>query len=318
VEASHFGEVNTYFHLDRIAAYVDEMLHELGASRLPRVTAVVNAHHAATEVDGVRDGVRRSGRWLPFQGGHYRLSRRRCDVTEHDPVSPDGEIHLGPGWQLLEHGTLVEETARRYRANASHNAGILYHEYGHHLTRHTVDFLGNALRQPDRQSNRKTAIDEGISDYWAAALLETPHLWAWHKRHDAGVVHPRSLVSSKTMADCDERPGADVHLNGTVWDAALWDLRTRLCASGAGDARTCDRLVLQSLLLMGARVRQMGRAGARTMRQTRVSFALGLRSLLKADEMLSSGRHHDTILSCFAIRGIHPALAPTPADREVA
>ena len=41
------------------------------ASPLPPITAVVNAHHAATETDGVRDGVRRGQRWLPFQGGHY-------------------------------------------------------------------------------------------------------------------------------------------------------------------------------------------------------------------------------------------------------
>ncbi len=32
IEASHFGEVNTYFHLDRIAAYVDDLLHQLEAS----------------------------------------------------------------------------------------------------------------------------------------------------------------------------------------------------------------------------------------------------------------------------------------------
>src|SRR5262249_13447004 len=48
VDASRFGEVNTYYHLDRIAAHVDALLRELGATPLPRVVAVVNAHHAAT------------------------------------------------------------------------------------------------------------------------------------------------------------------------------------------------------------------------------------------------------------------------------
>src|SRR5258708_7960840 len=46
VQASHFGEVNVYFHVDRIASYIDENLCALGARSLPRVTAVVNAHHA--------------------------------------------------------------------------------------------------------------------------------------------------------------------------------------------------------------------------------------------------------------------------------
>jgi hypothetical protein len=72
IQASHFGEVNTYFHLNLIAAYIDSLLRELGAPSLPRVNAAVNAHHAVTERQGVRDGLRRGDRWLPFQGGHYR------------------------------------------------------------------------------------------------------------------------------------------------------------------------------------------------------------------------------------------------------
>src|SRR5262249_39796659 len=148
----HFGEVNTYFHLDRIAAYVDGLLRTLGKPSLPRLIAVVNAHHGATEIaPGLRDGVEKHGKWLPFQGGHYRLPCRRTTVREHEPISPDGEIHLGPGWRLLEHGALPEAVGRRYRANAAHNAGILYHEYGHHITNHTADLMANQLRPSDRQ-----------------------------------------------------------------------------------------------------------------------------------------------------------------------
>src|SRR5262249_28771785 len=190
IQASHFGEVNSYFHIDRIASYIDELLKHLGAPSVPQVKAVVNAHHAATEVDSIRDGVRRGERWLPFQGGHYRLPSRRYDICEHAPLSPDGEIHLGPGWQLVEHGALVAAAGRRYRANASHNAGILYHEYGHHISRYTADFLGNALRSPRRQNNRKSAIDEGTCDYWAATMLGTPHIWYWHRRPHPEAFHP--------------------------------------------------------------------------------------------------------------------------------
>src|SRR5262249_26107112 len=79
-QASPIGEVNTYFHLDRIASYIDELLHHLGAPSLPLVIAVVSAHDAATEQDGIRDGVRKHTRWLPFQGGHYRLPSRHYDI----------------------------------------------------------------------------------------------------------------------------------------------------------------------------------------------------------------------------------------------
>lgn len=305
VQASHFGEVNTYYHLDAVAAYVHELLSELGAPGLPRVTAVVNAHHAAVERGGVRDGVPHRGRWRPFQGGHYRLPARRYDIPEYDPLALRGEIHLGPGRKLLDHGALVEAAGGRYRANASHNAGILYHEYGHHVCCHTADLRANELRSPDDQDNRKTALEEGTCDYWTAATLGTPHIWAWHRRHDADVIHPRSLTSAKTMADFDPSSGADPHANGTIWGAALWDLRTRL-----GGTRRADLLVLKALLVLG----ELTRSGGTTARVRRASesYATGLGALLRADELLHAGRDGRTVLDVFAARGIRPD-APKPA-----
>ena len=303
IQSSHFGEVNTYYHLSRIAAYVEQLLDELGEARLPQVTAVVNAHHAATEVCGIRDGVRRTPHWLPFQGGHYRLPSRSCDIPELNPLSPQGEIHLGPGRQLLTDGALVRAAGDRYRANASHNAGIIYHEYGHHITRHTADFRGNSLKSPQRQNNRKTALDEGTCDYWTAVMLETPHIWAWHRRHDGREVHPRSLVSGKTMADFDPGQSADPHVNGTIWAATLWDLRTKLSGVKAGGGRECDLLVLKTLLLIG----QLSPTGSiKELRCTRADYSTALGLLLEAEETLYSARHREPIVECFLRRGIVP------------
>lgn len=307
IQASHFGEVNTYYHLDRIGAYVDGLLQELGAPRLPRVRALVNAHHAVTEQDGVRDGVWNGNRWRPFQGGHYRLPSERYDTQESAPLSPDGEIHLGPGFKLLEHGALVEVAGGRYRANASHNAGTVYHEYGHHITRHTADFQANALRPPERQQNRKTALDEGTCDYWAATLLSTPHIWAWHRRHDLRQIHCRSLNSPKTIADYETNPKS-AHANGTIWGAGLWDLRTRLAAVAQDGERRTDLLVLQALLLLGKLVGGAHPPTVRSMCAARRSMAAGLEALLRADELLHAGRHRGMILATFAARGIYPEL----------
>lgn len=313
IQASHFGEVNTYYHITRIASYVEELLTELGWTRLPQVTAVVNAHHAATEDCGIRDGVRGRRQWLPFQGGHYRLPSRKYDIQELHPLSQNGEIHLGPGWQLLTDGALVEAAGDRYRANASHNAGIIYHEYGHHITRHTADFRGNALRNPERQDNRKTALDEGTCDYWSAAMLDTPHIWAWHRRHDECEVHPRSLVSRKTMDDFDHGPKADPHANGTIWGAGLWDLRTELSICEDNGGRRCDLLVLKTLLLIGqlAASRSVQEA-----RRARAHYATALAMLLVADEILYSGRHCQSILDCFSRRKIAPNLNPKATSRS--
>jgi poly-gamma-glutamate capsule biosynthesis protein CapA/YwtB (metallophosphatase superfamily) len=308
IEASHFGEVNTYYHLSLIAAYIDGLLRELGAPTLPRLIAVVNAHHAAVELTpGKRNGVSKGGKWLPFQGGHYRLPSRRSSICEHEPVSPNGEVHLGPGWRTITHGglaELVQASGRRYRANASHNAGILYHEYGHHLVRHTADLRANALRPPHLQSNRKPALEEAICDYWAATMLGTPHIWCWHQRHDEEVVHPRSLVSPKTMAHFDPRPSADPHGNGTIFAAALWDLRRALSAAGEPGA-LLDKLVVQMLILLG-------RIGADALEPTQVvrvrdGFETALRCLLEADDRLHAGAHQSLIEAAFASRGITPS-----------
>ena len=307
IQASRFGEVNTYFHVNRIAAHIHDLLRQLGEPALPRVTAVVTAHHAVTEQDGVRDGVRGRNHWLPFQGGHYRLPSRRHYVPEYNPIASNGEIHLGPGWQLLAHGALVDAAGGRYRANASHNAGIIYHEYGHHITRHTADFQANALRPEDRQSNRKTVIDEGTCDYWAATMLGTPHIWILHRCHDDEEIHFRSLASSKTMANYDHAPQADVHVNGTIWGAALWDFRTRLHSEEPDGVRQSDQLVLKALLLMGKLFPRWEKTTVENVRLARKSFQVGLTALLIADELLNKGQHRKTLLETFGKRGIWPA-----------
>lgn len=314
-EASHFGEVNSYYHVDRLAAYLDALLAELGRRSLPKVTIVVHAHHAATEQAGVRDGVRGRRQWLPFQGGHYRLPGGCHQLAEPGPLSVDGEIHLGPGWRLLEHGALVELWGHRYRACASHNPGILYHEYGHHLTRHTADFQNNRARPPERQRNRKAAIDEGTCDYFAAVGLGTPHVWICHQRHDDVSVHPRSLVSRRTLSDFDPSPRADAHANGTIWGAALYAVRAELEADATGGGRLMDLLVVDALCRIGdGDVACHGPAGSLT-RRTKTDFSSGLRALIRADQQLFAGRHTSALERHFSLRGIEPG-APAAAWRS--
>ncbi len=306
IEAARFGEVNTYFHVDLIAAYLDGLIRELGRSSLPRLIVRVNAHHAATEIDGVRDGRLVHNRWQPFQGGHYRLPSRKYDVVETVSLSIDGEIHLGPGRKLLHHGALVQVSGSRYRANASHNPGIIYHEYVHHLTRHTADFRANAFRDPLKQDNRKTAMDEGTCDYWTAVMLDTPHIWASHRHHDKKDQHPRSLASRKTMRDFDHGPKADPHSNGTIWGAALWDFRSRLRESVPDGARRADLIVVQALILIGGLGAAETSVRARDVRRARKSFGVGLAALRRAGNELYSGAHTELLLRVFADRGIYP------------
>ena len=303
IAASRFGEVNTYFHLDRIAAYVASLLRELGAPPLPRVVARVTAHGAATvdQATGLRDGMRSTSRWRPFQGGHYRLPSHEHDISEREELSPDGEIHLGPGWRLTDHGELVATAGKRYRFNASHNAGIIYHEFGHHLARHTADFRGNAKRDPVDQDNKKTAMEEGSCDYWTATMLATPHIWAWHRRHDEYEIHRRSLASGKSMEQFDADWRADPHDNGTIWGAALWDLRESLSRERTEGVRIADLLVLKGMLLIGTDITGANVSDVRTRREP---FEVGVAAILRADKELFGGEHHGAIVVAMSRRGI--------------
>lgn len=303
VQAAHFGEVNTFYHLNKMSAYIDGLLRSLGQPSLPPVIAVVNAHHAVTTTNGVKDGLcKDEDRCCSFQGGHYRLPCKRNTVVEHHAVAANGEIHLGPGRQLLGGGALVELAGGPYRANASHNAGIIYHEYGHHISRHTADFMANHLRKPHRQDNRKAAIDEGLCDYWTAAMLETPHIWAFHKPHDDKQLHPRSLASPKTMDDFDPCNEADPHLNGTIWGAALWDLRCEMQRRKVYGAYMADRMVLKALTLISADC--TAGADVKIARLQRSAYSGGLAKLLTADAILFDGRFSELIVETFARRKI--------------
>lgn len=317
ISASRFGEVNAYYHTDRVAAYVDGLLRELGYPSLPPVIVKVNAHNAIAEIQGEVDGVRGkiSGKWYPFQGGHYRLTtRKRMTVREWFPVVSTGEIHLGAGWKLARHGALAQRIGEPYRCNAAHNAGTIYHEYGHHVTRHTADFRANHLRDQRDQCNYKTDVDEAFCDYLAATMMGSPHIWAFHHQHNSKKVHRRSLTSSKSMDDylrscSDSSLLPDAHDNGTILAAALWDLRTRLVveaplADAAQAIHDMDLMVIHALVLIGQITDHPTAPTVAGTCRLRKGFGTVRQALLHSDQQIFSGRYSDAIRDCFRRRKI--------------
>ena len=114
----------------------------------------------------------------------------------------------------------------------------------------------------------------------------------------------RSLVSRKTMDDFDCAPKADPHANGTIWAAALWDLRTTLGRSGDRDAKKCDLLVLKTLLGIG----QVTAETNRNTRRMRTDYSQAAAALLRADEALYAGKYRDLIVACLSSRKIAVAV----------
>jgi hypothetical protein len=108
------------------------------------------------------------------------------------------------------------------------------------------------------------------------------------------------------MADYDASPRADSHANGTIWAAALWDLRTQLGRAEADGVRRTDLMVVQALLLLGQILDLSDGGNLNGIRRLRESFQMGAAAMLLADELLHSGRYKELIRASFSRRGIGP------------
>jgi hypothetical protein len=255
-EANRFGMVNTLVHVTAAADRLNGLLRDVGGPILPPVHAVVGAHFGSRLPGyGCGDGDRRLGELRPMSGGHYRLSTRTTGVPEPVSVDPIGEIHLGPSRYRKPYAGWPS-----YLRNAAHNPAIIYHEFGHHLCRHTADFRLNAQRRPDHQRNGKTGVEEGVCDYFAAALLGSGRPYGWY-RADRG----RRRDPETSMVTADEETRDTPHAEGAKWARAWWQCRSELVARGLLNCGfEHDRALVRALL----GVSEIGRHGKRrTLRQ---------------------------------------------------
>jgi hypothetical protein len=275
-EARAFGVVNVAFHLQR---GLDRIATLLGRP-LPPLLARIGVHAA------------QSPRW---GGGHYRLPALvYTKLPESEQPVSTGEIHLGPG------GAFVPLHGRRYFHAPAHNAAIVCHELGHHLTRHTADFRLNSGRPAGAQANRKVALDEGMCDYLAAILLETPDIFGWHRHHvPTTSLQRRRLDAPSTMAAYSGGRTDDPHSDGAIWASALWAARGELEHRGVA-TEELDRLVLRGLVRIGRSPVDVARAEAL---QRRMEFGRALRALLDGDQS-PGGRVGGVVEAVFASRGI--------------
>jgi hypothetical protein len=293
-EAARFGMINAFFHVERAARYVNGLLRELGAPELPPLHVVVSAHSGSRLPGyGQADGTYRRGRLRPFQGGHYRLSSLTTHAPEPIPVRPTGEVHLGPGRYRQPFAGHPS-----YLRSAAHNPATIYHEFGHHLCRHTADFRLNGERVPEAQRNGKTGPEEGVCDYLAASLLGTGRPYGWYRPKRG---ERRDPETSRPPITGDQE---DAHAVGARWAGALWRARQTLLRQGLIDSpRDHDRAVVQTLLDIGGVAARPGdrrprrdRAAERSAPETIVSRYLaalaaadGRRAAVVAAGLLEAG-----------------------------
>ena len=201
------------------------------------------------------------------------------NVLNHPiPVNIDGQrddnSHYSPSEKNLSFGTGGVDDAE--------DAEIILHEYGHAIQDDQVPGFG--------ATDEGGAMGEGFGDFLAASFFSDvkPNemkatIGNWDATAYSGDEPPnlRRLDSNKKYPkDID----SEVHDDGEIWSACLWQLR------GTLGRKTTEQLVIAHHFLLS---RDAG-------------FEDGAHALIAADKNLNKGAHEKTIRDVFVRRGILP------------
>ena len=164
--------------------------------------------------------------------------------------------------------------------DSSVDGDVVFHEFGHGISNRLIGNGTTAL-----SGIQSGAMGEGWSDYWAITINNDGAVGEYVTNNPNGIRRAVYTVPAATVhdsyADVCFR-GCEVHNDGEVWAAALWDLRTQLGAA------TTDLLVLNGMKFT----------------PTRPSFLDARDGILQADQNLNGGANFCSIWVVFARHGM--------------
>ena len=151
-------------------------------------------------------------------------------------LSPDGtplRIELGI-WTQTRRGRNLNLLDDR---DSAYEGVVIVHEYGHGVSTRIVGQRTNISCLFGTQSG---AMGEGWSDYFASSFFNDPIQGAYLGNNPRGIRRQNYDTYTFTFADLGNL-FFEVHLDGEIWAATLWDLRRTV-----GQA-LADRLVINGL-----------------------------------------------------------------------
>lgn len=151
-------------------------------------------------------------------------------------------------------------------------AAIAYHEYSHAVLHSIVNLVYSA---------ESGALNEGQADYFACSLTDDSMLGEWATAK-MGKPFLRNLDNNNTYPKDIQ---GEVHHDGKIWGATLWDIRKAL------GARVSDRLIYRSHHFI---------------KNNRATFMDGYNALVMADKDLYNGKNLKVIEKIMNNRGITP------------
>jgi Zn-dependent metalloprotease len=185
--------------------------------------------------------------------------------------------------------------------DSSIDGDVVFHEYGHGISNRLIGNGSTAL-----SGTQSGAMGEGWSDYWAITLNGDGAVGEYVMNNTVGIRRAAYTVPANAVHDSYAdvcAGGCQVHRDGEVWAATLWDLRAQLGAA------TTDRLVLNGMKFT----------------PERPSFLNARDGILQADQNLNGGANRCAIWKVFARHGMgvsavgndgttHTAASDLPSD----
>lgn len=193
-------------------------------------------------------------------------------------------------------------TAPNPDRDSSVDSDVVFHEYGHGISNRLIGNGSTAL-----SGTQSGAMGEGWSDYWACTINNDGVMGEYVTQNTTrGIRRAAYTVPSAAVHDSYAdvcAGGCEVHNDGEVWAAALFDLRTQL-----GKTIT-DRIVLNGMKFT----------------PTRPSFLNARDGIIQADQNLNGGANRCAIWAVFARHGMgvsavgndgttHTAATNVPTD----
>ena len=186
--------------------------------------------------------------------------------------------------------------------DSSMDGDVVFHEYGHGISNRLIGNGSTAL-----SGTQSGALGEAWSDYWAITINNDGLVGEYSTGNTtAGIRRAAYTVPANPIHDSYADIGTggfQVHRDGEVWAATLWDLRAQLGAA------TTDLLVLNGMKFT----------------PNRPSFLNARDGILQADQSLNGGVNRCAIWTVFARHGMgvsavgndgttHVAASDVPGD----
>jgi Zn-dependent metalloprotease len=192
-------------------------------------------------------------------------------------------------------------TAPNPDRDSSLDSDVVFHEYGHGISNRLIGNGGTGL-----SGTQSGAMGEGWSDYWSITINNDGAVGEYVVNNTIGIRRAAYTVPAATVHDSYADVGSggfEVHNDGEVWAATLWDLRATL------GKPTTDRLVLNGMKFT----------------PVRPSFLNARDGILQADQNLNGGANRCAIWTVFARHGMgvsavgndgttHTAATNVPTD----